>query len=379
MRSAALKPLVSSVDVWTCPLSDLHYSGPRCSRFPSANATPLEQCDIERVCGKLLEQIGLVAEDTREHRLKLEPSRHRTSNLLPRRNRGGRIDLYRHAGRLGEQLRLATAVHGDEPPRRFLDGLPDGEQSMIPQNCRFVLSERLRDARALRRFVHHAGKVREQSVVLVKRASVLRDGIEQPPERRPRFPVHRMRVRRRNHLGTRRVHLRVDGKRRSVDGMLSLDHVAAVIHQNQVGRANLPEVHPERVHPEVVEPFRIARRDVPRYAFIESETRKEPEGRGQHPLAMQALLCGRGKLRRPRNVQYIGGCSRHLDLRLAHRTPPPVPSTTNLGGWPTISWGRLQASNQRMNQSQRPHAQKWRTEHPATMIAVRCSVVSLTL
>src|SRR5882672_4053419 len=67
-----------------------------------------------------------------------------------------------------------------------------------------------------------------------------------------------MRVRRRNHLGTRRVHLRVDGKRRSIDGILSLDHVAAVIHQNQVGRADLPEVHPERVHPEVVKPFWIA-------------------------------------------------------------------------------------------------------------------------
>src|SRR6267378_7453702 len=120
-----------------------------------------------------------------------------------------------------------------------------------------------------------------------------------------------MRVRRSNHLGTRRVHLRVDGKRRSIDGILSLDHVAAMIHQNQVGRANLPEVYPERVHPEVVEPFRIARRDVSRHAFIESETRKEPEGRGQHPLAMYALLRGRGKLRRPRDVQYIGGCSRH--------------------------------------------------------------------
>src|SRR6266436_2563622 len=314
MRSAALKPLVSPVDVWTCPLSDLHYSGPRCSRFPSANATPLKQCDIEKICGKLLEQIGLVADDTRKHWLKLEPSRHRASDLLPRRKRRAWVDLYRHAGRFGEKLRLATAVHSDEPPCRFLDGLPDSEQSVVPQNRCFVFSESLSDARALRRLVDHAGKVREQSVVLVKRAGVLRDGIEQPPERRPRFPVHRMRVRRSNHLGTRRVHLRVDGKRRSIDGILSLDHVAAVIHQNQVGRTDLPEVHPKWVHPEVVAPFRIARRDVSRHTFIKSKARKEPEGRGQHPLAMYALLRGRVKLRRPRDVQYVGGCSRHLDL-----------------------------------------------------------------
>src|SRR5882724_2201329 len=128
---------------------------------------------------KLLEEVRLVAEDTRQHRLKLEPSCHRASDLLPRRKRGGGIDLYRHAGRLGQQLRLATAVHGDEPPRRFLDALAHGEQSVIPQNHRLMFPESLRDARALRRFVDHAGKIREQSVVLVKRAGVLRDGIEQ--------------------------------------------------------------------------------------------------------------------------------------------------------------------------------------------------------
>src|SRR6266404_153840 len=146
-----------------------------------AGGKPLKQCGVENFCfRKLLEQIGLVAEDAAKHRLKLEPSRHRASDLLPRRNRGGRIDLYRRAGRLGQQLCLATAVHGDEPPRRFLDALADGEQSVIPQNRRFVLPESLRDARALRRLVHHARKVREQSVVLVKRARILRDGIEQP-------------------------------------------------------------------------------------------------------------------------------------------------------------------------------------------------------
>ncbi len=84
-----------------------------------------------------------------------------------------------------------------------------------------------------------------------------------------------MRVRRRDYIGTRSMHLRVDGKSRSIDGILSLHHFAAMIHQNQVGRADLAEVHPERVHPEVVELFRIARGDVPRYSFIESELAKK--------------------------------------------------------------------------------------------------------
>src|SRR5882724_10500755 len=115
-----------------------------------AGGTPLKQRHVEKSCfRKLLEQIGFVASDLRKHRLELEPPRHRASDLLPRCNRRGRIDLYWRAGRLGQQLRLATAVHGDEPPCRFLDALADGEQSVIPQNRRFVLAESLRDARAL--------------------------------------------------------------------------------------------------------------------------------------------------------------------------------------------------------------------------------------
>ncbi len=53
---------------------------------------------------------------------------------------------------------------------------------MIPQNRGFVLTESLRDPLALRRFIDHAGKLREQSMVLVKRAGILRDGVQQPTE-----------------------------------------------------------------------------------------------------------------------------------------------------------------------------------------------------
>src|ERR1700691_6287717 len=98
---------------------------------------------------KLVDQIGLVTNDPREKRLKLEPSREMTPHLLPRCNCGGMIDFYRHTGRLCEQLRLATAVHGDEPPCGFLDAVADSDQTMIPQNRSFVLSKSLRDPLAL--------------------------------------------------------------------------------------------------------------------------------------------------------------------------------------------------------------------------------------
>jgi hypothetical protein len=75
-----------------------------------------------------------------------------------------------------------------------------------------------------------------------------------------------------------------------------------MIHENQVRRADLAEVHPEWVYPEVVEAFRITRRNVPSHTFIETETRKEPEGRRQHALAVRAFLGRCRKLRRPRDI-----------------------------------------------------------------------------
>src|SRR5258708_10367167 len=209
---------------------------------------------------------------------------------------------------------MTTTVHGDEPPRRFLDAMANSDQSVIAQNRSFVSSESLRNALALRRFIDHAGELRKESVGLVKRTRIPSDRVEQPPERRPGFPVHRMRMRRCDHVGPCGVYLRVDGKGRCINRIISFHDFAAMIYQNQVGRSNLAEVHPEWVHPEVVESFRIACGDMPGHSFIESQTRKKTECGGQHAFAMQAFFgCG-GKYRRPQNVPYISGGSAHLDL-----------------------------------------------------------------
>jgi hypothetical protein len=52
----------------------------------TVGGTHLTQCDAEEFCfRKLLKQIRLVVDDTREHRLKLKPSRNMASDLLSRR------------------------------------------------------------------------------------------------------------------------------------------------------------------------------------------------------------------------------------------------------------------------------------------------------
>src|ERR1700735_1119451 len=245
------------------------------------------------------------------------------ADLFPGAKRCRVIDLSRLPRTFREQLSLATAVHSDEPPRGFLDGLTDSDQSMIPQNRGLILSEGLGDSLALRGFVNHASELGEQSVIFIERAGILGDGIEQTSERGPRFSIQRMRVCSGNHIGTSSVHSRMDGKRCAIDGVFCLYNFAVMIHQNQVGRADLTKVHPERVHPEMVEPFRIARGNVPRYSFVESELRKKPECGGQHLFAMPALLRSGGKYRGSRHVQYVCGCSGHLAL----------PSAKKVGTW----------------------------------------------
>ena len=101
-----------------------------------------------------------------------------------------------------------------------------------------------------------------------------------------------MRVRRGNHVGARGVYLRVNRECRSIYRVVALDDLAAMVHQNQVRRADLPEMHPERVHPEMVQPFRVASRDVAGHSFIKCETRKQAKCCGM--LRLRASALGRG-------------------------------------------------------------------------------------
>lgn len=83
-----------------------------------------------------------------------------------------------------------------------------------------------------------------------------------------------------DYIGTGGVHAGMNGKGCSVHRVFSFDDFALMIHKNQIRRANLPEVHAEWVDPKMIELFRIARGDVPGDAFIETETREQPEGGG---------------------------------------------------------------------------------------------------
>src|SRR5580704_15794384 len=176
-----------------------------------------------------VKQIRLLARDAVPQRLELEPPDHGHAHLRVRQLRRFVRNFARLSRGFRQQLRLARAVHGDEPPRRFVHGLPDRQQSVIAQNGRFLVAQLLGDAVAFVGFVDHAGEIVKHHVILVKRASILRQGIEQPPQRRPRLSVERVRVRRRNHVGTRFMNSRVDRERRGVYFPLAFHHFAVIV------------------------------------------------------------------------------------------------------------------------------------------------------
>ena len=106
-----------------------------------------------------------------------------------------------------------------------------------------------------------------------------------------------MSVCRGDHIGARGVHLRVDGEGRLIHRHVTVNDGTVVAHQQQIADPDVPEVHPERVHPEVIGELGIAGGDVPGHTLVETEPAEQPERRGKILLAVQALLLEAALLR----------------------------------------------------------------------------------
>ncbi len=104
-----------------------------------------------------------------------------------------------------------------------------------------------------------------------------------------------------HNVGPRRVHLRMDRERGPVHRGLSLHYLAKMVHQDEVGYADLPEVLAKWVDPKMVGTLRIAGGDVPCHAFVETESGEQAKGASQLLFPMLPLLRGvgeNGRLRR---------------------------------------------------------------------------------
>ena len=110
-----------------------------------------------------------------------------------------------------------------------------------------------------------------------------------------------------DHVGTRRVHRRVDGERRGVHDALTLDDLAPVVDADEIGGSDVTEAHPEGVDPEVVEVLGIACGDVAGDPFFEAELAEDPEPRREPLLAVQPFLLDGFEVRQvPAVVEHVG-------------------------------------------------------------------------
>src|SRR3984957_3955455 len=129
-----------------------------------------------RIIGTSLffEQLGLDGHDPVVERLKGPPSRHRRSDLGRRLLGLLAVDEHRGPGGFGQQLRLAGALHGDEPPGRLVDRrLAHGQEAVIREDHGLVRAERMGDALSFLGVEHGTGVVAEHGMVAVERAGVL--------------------------------------------------------------------------------------------------------------------------------------------------------------------------------------------------------------
>jgi len=94
-------------------------------------------------------------------RLELKPSGKRGADERVGVLRGFGGNLARLARGFGQQLRLAGAIHGDEPPGGFVNGAPNGEQPVVEKDSRFFRSEDVSNAVAFGSFFDDAAIIIE--------------------------------------------------------------------------------------------------------------------------------------------------------------------------------------------------------------------------
>src|SRR2546423_940572 len=103
------------------------------------------------------QQIRFEPRDPLPQGLKLEAARAGGSQLAAREQRVFMADVNGFSGGFGKQLGLAAAIHGNEPPDRFLDRLTGRQEPVISQDDGFARPERRGNARAFAGFVNNAG------------------------------------------------------------------------------------------------------------------------------------------------------------------------------------------------------------------------------
>jgi hypothetical protein len=86
------------------------------------------------------------------------------------------------------------------------------------------------------------------------------------------------------------MHRAVDRDRRTVDGSVTLDHLAGLVHAHQITAADHREMHAERIDPERVRTLGVTHRDMAGHSLVQAGVGEHPERGRKLGLAMSTLL-----------------------------------------------------------------------------------------
>lgn len=194
--------------------------------------------------------------------------------------------------RLGEQLRLAALVHGDEPKDRLVNGVPDRQQAMVLQQRGLAPTDTGRDVAPFLGRQDDPVEGLVDGVVVVESASVLRDGFEGPAQGAKGAPVDGVAVAGGVDVRARLVDGRVDHEGGRVEQAVgsAVDDAPFLVDADQVRGGHQAEGVPERVHPKGVGLDGVAVGDVACDALVEAVLGEDAEGGGQAAFPVGSLL-----------------------------------------------------------------------------------------
>jgi hypothetical protein len=130
-----------------------------------------------------VEEVRVGVADLFPQGLEAEPSSQWEGGLLSGIRRKLVGDELGRSRRFGQQLGLAGAFHGDEPPHRFVHRLTNGDVAVVLMDDGLVAAECIGDGLARVEFEgNRSPALGAQAVVLVEAAGILRDGVEQTTE-----------------------------------------------------------------------------------------------------------------------------------------------------------------------------------------------------
>lgn len=193
---------------------------------------------------------------------------------------------------LSHQLRLTALLQADEPEDSLLDSLTHSQEAVVLEKSSLLVSKAGSNILAFLLSENNTVERIINNVVVVESTSVLSQSVDLAAQRAPCTTVHRVTVSSTDDIRTSGVHGSVDHVCCGVEqaALASIDDLAGVVDQNQVGLIDERESDSEGVDPEAIWVDGVAKSDVAGYTLIETIFAEDAESGRETSFEIIALL-----------------------------------------------------------------------------------------